>query len=318
VAELPLLRRFPALAQLPRASFGAYPTPIDRIVLGDGRTLLIKRDDRSGATVGGNKVRGLEWLLGAVQSDDRIVTVGARGSTHALLTAVYAKRLGARTTVVRWDQEMNPAAVVVDAQLRSAATVIDARFVPAAYAIATASRLRGARWIPAGGASPVAVLGHVNAALELADQIARDECAVPERIVVPLGTGGTAAGLALGLRIAGLDIHLVAVRVVPRIVGRIGRVLKLADKTASLIARVSGEPVPRVSRANVSVDHAFYGGAYGRPIAGTRGGRDEDHLDSLAIRLDDTYSRKAFASAVAQRSHRSLLWLTFDGRLLQD
>lgn len=316
MAELPLLRRFPALAALSRARFGVYPTPVDRIALPGGRTLLVKRDDQCGEAIGGNKVRGLEWLLGDVGPGDHVLTVGPRGSTHALATATYAGLRGARVTVVRWDQEMNPAARRVDARLRSAAAadIVDARWVPAAYAFAAALRVRRrAHWIPAGGASPLAVLGHVNAAMELSEQLARRESAPPGCVVVPLGTGGTAAGLALGFRIAGLRTRVVAVRVVPRILGRVARVLKLARSASSLIERLSGERLPPVSAADVSVEHAFYGGAYGRPLS-ARG--DERALEASGIRLDDTYGRKAFAAALAQTGERTLLWLTFDGRLL--
>lgn len=314
MAELPLLRRFPALAALPRASFGVYPTPVDRIALPGGRMLLVKRDDQCGQPIGGNKVRGLEWLLGDVGRGDRVLTVGPRGSTHALLTATYAGLRGARVTVVRWDQEMNPAARSVDARLRSAAEVLDARWVPAAYALAAALRVRRRlHWIPAGGASPLAILGHVNAAMELAEQLVRRESEPPGCVVVPLGTGGTAAGLALGFRIASLRTHVLAVRVVPRILGRVARVLKLARAASSLIEGLTGEHLPPVSPADVSLEHAFYGGAYGRPLS-ARG--DERSLERLDIRLDDTYSRKAFAAALAQSGDRTLLWLTFDGRLL--
>lgn len=313
--ELPLLRRFPTLASLPRASLGNFPTPVGRVALRDGRELFVKRDDLSGTSIGGNKVRGLEWLLGGIRAGDRVLTVGPRGSTHALTTAIYGRQIGARTTIVRWDQEMNAAARRVDARLRAEAHPIDARWVPSAYAIATLLRLRGTRWIPAGGASPVAVLGHVNAALELSDQIAHGECELPERVVVPLGTGGTAAGLTLGFRIAGLHTQVVAVRVVPKIIGRVGRVLALARAAAAIIERSSGERLPSLERADIRVEHAYYGGAYGRPIDVNES--DERALTSLGVRLDDTYSRKAFAAAV-QHAHRTLLWLTFDGRLLQD
>jgi D-cysteine desulfhydrase len=326
VAELPLLRRFPALALLPRATLGDFPTRVDRITLAGGRTLFLKRDDRSGRAIGGNKVRGLEWLLGGTQPGERIVTVGARGSTHALTTAVLGASLAARVTVVRWNQEMNPAARAVDARIRQSARVLDARFVAAAFAIAWGHRARGARWIPAGGASPAAALGHVNAGLELAEQIAAGEAECPDAVVVPLGTGGTAAGLALGLRLAGLAIPLVCVRVVPRIVGRKSHVLALAERCAALIERTCGTQVARVSPSDVSVEQRFYGGAYGRPLeaatpaglAGSRRGAwaDEDALAPIGIRLDDTYSRKAYAAAVALPAQRPLLWLTFDGRLL--
>lgn len=316
MAELPLLRRFPALAKLPRAQLGLYPTPVQRLALDDGRTLLIKRDDRSGTTMGGNKVRGLEWLLGDVRRGEKVVTVGPRGSTHALATATYARPLGADVTVVRWNQEMNDAARLVAARLEGAARIIDVAWVPAAYVVAGTLRARGARWIPAGGATPLAVLGQVNAALELAEQITAGECELPERLVVPLGTGGTAAGLALGLRIAGLGTQVVAVRVVPRLVGRLGRVVKLADATATLIERLAGERLPRVERqrGDVRVEHSYYAGAYGRPLFGPRS--DDEALRSAGIRVDDTYSRKALAAALAQRDHLTLFWLTFDGRLL--
>jgi D-cysteine desulfhydrase len=320
VADLPLLRRFPALAALPRARFGAYPTPVERVPLDDGRTLLVKRDDRSGTGFGGNKVRGLEWLLGDVRPDERVVTVGPLGSTHALITATYARPLGARVTVVRWNQEMNPAARRVADRLDEEAHIIDAGWVPAAYVVAGALRARGARWIPAGGATPLAVLGQVNAGLELAEQIEAGECELPERLVVPLGTGGTAAGLALGLRIAGLGTQVIAVRVVPRIVGRVGRVIRLADATAALIERIvgGGARLPRVGdrRGAVRVEHAYYAGAYGRPLERDWRRAEDDALRSAGVRVDDTYSRKALAAALAQRDHLTLFWLTFDGRLL--
>ena len=316
MVELPILRRFPALSTIPRATFGVYPTPVERLSLRDGRVLLLKRDDRSASLIGGNKVRALDWLLGDVRTGDFVVTVGSSGSTHALTTAIYANQLGARVLIVRWTQQMNAAARRVDERVRRVARVLDARNVIAAYAVAAVSRLtRRSHWIPAGGASVLGVLGHVNAALELAEQIGRGECEVPDRVMVPLGTGGTAAGLALGFRIAGVQTRVVAVRVVPRILGRAGRVLKLARSTASFIERRSGARVPHVEPEDIVVEHGFYGGAYGRPISPDA---DERVLRDHGVTLDDTYSRKTFSATIAQPSQRPLLWLTFDGRLLQD
>jgi D-cysteine desulfhydrase len=317
VAELPLLRRFPALSSLPRVSLGRFPTAVQRITRDDGRILLLKRDDLTGDVIGGNKVRGLEWLLAGVRAGDEVLTVGARGSTHALSTALLSAQLGARATVARWNQEMNPAARTVDERLRRSARVIDAGFVAAAYLVAGAIRLRRrVTWVPAGGAAPVAVLGHVNAALELAEQIAADDVELPEEIYVPLGTGGTAAGLALGFRVARLGIRIVAVRVVPGIVARRSRVLALAHRAAALIERLTGDEIPRVARSDVTIEHAFYGGKYGRPLPHIP--HEDELLQDSRLRLDDTYSRKAFAGALHSRARRAMLWVTFDGRLLQD
>lgn len=313
-ADLALVRRFPPLAGVARAALCDLPTPVDAVPLPEGRTLLVKRDDRTAAPIGGNKARGLEWLLGPVRAGDEIVTVGPRGSNHALTTAVHARSLGARTTVFRWDQHMNATAVAVDAAMRSVARVVDARWVAAAYALSWARR-RGARWVPAGAATPLAVLGHVNAGLELAAQIQEGAAPRPTRVYVPLGTGGTAAGLALGFRLAGLAVPIVAVRVVPRLLGRAARVASLANRCAALLERLTGQFMPRLSPHDLRVEHQYFGGEYGRPLAG--GAAQLAGLGSAGIVLDDTYTAKAAVAALASRDAVPLLWLTFDGRALQ-
>lgn len=278
-----------------------------------GTSLLVKRDDLCGSPVGGNKVRGLEWLLGGLAPHDRVLTVGPTGSNHALATAIHARRLGVGVTVVRWRQEMNAAAEIVGRAIPRHASVVDACWLPAAYAIASALRIATRpRWIPAGGAATVAILGHVNAALELAEQIAAGECDEPERVFVPLGTGGTAAGLALGFRIAGLRARVVAVRVVPRIMGCVWHVVRLANAAARLIERTTGEHITRATRDDFHIEHGYYGGAYGRPLVLNGAARSPG-----GVMLDDTYSRKAFAAAAAA-PERALFWLTFDGRVLQN
>ena len=210
--ELPLYRRFPALRRVPRVALATLPTPVQAVdALAPGQPLWLKRDDLSGQPLGGNKVRALEFLLAGVRPGDMVLTVGGAGSTHALATALYAAGLGARTTVVRWRQEMNPHAAAVRARLGAAARCIEAR--SAALGLARAWLMRAGRgaggpatlhWVPPGGTSPVGMLGHVNAALELGEQIAAGALPPPARVVVPLGSGGTAAGLALGFAAAAL------------------------------------------------------------------------------------------------------------------
>src|SRR5437762_9578745 len=139
----PLVRRFPALERLSRAALGLFPTPVQEMsALAPG--LWFKREDLTADPLGGNKVRALEFLLGGVGIGDRVVTVGAAGSTHALATAVYARRLGARALVFRWPQEMNDAARHVSERiaLEFGASPVQ-RGLIAAYARALAARLRG-------------------------------------------------------------------------------------------------------------------------------------------------------------------------------
>ena len=310
MAELPLLRRFPALAALPRAPLGAFPTPVERAEVPGGRVLWIKRDDRTGARFGGNKVRALEWLLGGVKRGDELLTVGPRGSSHALATALSAQELGASTTVVRWDQEMNPAARGVSDRIATVARLVDVSSVAAAYVAAWWIRLRSrVRWIPAGGTTPIGILGYVNGALELAAQVEAGECPAPAEIVVPLGTGGTVAGLALGLNLSGLSTRVRAVRVAPKIIASRRRVMRLIARTTALIEGAAGVRLGPVRAEHVIVDDDFYGGGYGRPLV---------NPPESPLPLDDTYARKAFAAAVRRSSDTTLFWLTFDGRILQD
>ena len=62
--------------------------------------------------------------------------------------------------------------------------------------------------IPLGGSSPMGAMGYVNAGLELAAQIAAGEIPPPSRIYLALGTMGTAMGLLLGLKAAGVKTNL--------------------------------------------------------------------------------------------------------------
>jgi D-cysteine desulfhydrase len=138
----------------------------------------------------------------------------------------------------------------------------------------------------------------------------------PDRVVVPLGTGGTAAGLALAFRIAGRDIDVMGARVVPRIVGRRRRVLRLANRTAHLIEQLTGETIPRVRRQDVMIAHETYGGAYGRETEVARAAAARLRV-ATGISLDPTYSAKAFALALDLASGGpTLFWLTFDSRIL--
>jgi D-cysteine desulfhydrase len=315
-----LADRFPALASLPRAGLlGALPTPV--VPSAVAPALWVKRDDLTALPIGGNKVRALDFLLGGLRPGATVLTAGAAGSTHSLTTVMHARRLGARTAVVRWPQEMNDVARVVARTIEMEADrTYGARSVPGAYWRAWRLRWTGdVRWVPAGGTSPLGMLGHVEAALELASQVAAGECPVPARVVVPLGSGGTAAGLALGLEIAGLPTRVVAVRVVSRIVANRARALRLAARTARLIERLApGARVPRVSPDRLQVAEGYFGGAYARETSDGRAAAERFRDAHAPARLEPTYTAKSFAGALARCDGQpTLFWLTFDARWLE-
>ena len=316
----PLTARWPHLRQaLPRVDLHVRETPVERWEL-DGTSLLVKRDDLTTPTLGGNKARALELLLAGVVADDALLTVGSTGSTHALAVAHFGAQIGARTEVITWPQEEHDVSLATAARLREIARVSTAWSPATAMLRATARRLfRHVRWIPAGGSSPLGALGHAAAALELADQLERERTPVPDTLVVPLGSGGTAAGLLVGLSLAGLPTRVLGVRVVPRVVANRRRVLSLARRAAALFGERAGVEAPAIDEARFAIEEAQYGGAYARE---TRASRTSQELvlarDGPA--LEGTYSAKALAAALAHAraapAERVLYWLTFDGRWL--
>lgn len=318
--DLPLYRRFPALAQIPRVQLCDLPSPVMQTHV-DGADLWIKRDDLNAPVSAGNKARMLEFLLANVRRGDTVLTVGGEGSTHVLSTAIHARRLGARTIALRWRHEMN------DTALRMANLIDEECVIAPVYGttVGTIARTYWARakqrmhYVPLGGSSPLGVLAQVNAGLELAEQVNAGVLPRPERVVIPLGSGGTVAGIALGFAIAGLETAVIGVQVTPAIIANRTRVRRLVSRTARLIESRTGETIPRVRGHLLGVARNAYGGAYGRavPAAVEAAAKLEERT---GIRLDHTYSGKAFAVALGlaqSAAGKTLFWNTFDSRLLE-
>ncbi|MEO7043488.1 MAG: pyridoxal-phosphate dependent enzyme [Gemmatimonadaceae bacterium] len=317
--QSPLYDTYPSLRAVPRVSLCTLPSPVQLATIA-GTDVWIKRDGLNSEFCGGNKVRSLEFLLAGIKPGETIVTAGGEGSTHVLATAVHGRRLGANVIGVRWRHEMNPSAYRVARRIVDEC-VVSTVYSTAVIAIARAQftrLLQRCRYIPLGGSTPLGVLAHVNAAMELAGQIRAGELPLPARVVVPLGSGGTVAGLSLGFAIAGIETATVAVQVTPAIVANRFHVRRLISATARLISRLTGQHVPSVPTHRLGIVRDAYGGAYGRAVpAATTAAREL--ADVSDIRLDDTYSAKAFVVAreLARHAERpTLFWDTFDSRLL--
>jgi D-cysteine desulfhydrase len=295
-------------------SLGGWPTPLEAqpaLARALGlQALWLKREDLAG----GNKVRGLEFLLAGAPPRSVFVTIGGEGSSHALATARYAKQQGHRTAVALFPQPETDASRSVAAATAATANLVAraASLITLPWAVLRAWRAahhlgRGTpHWIPGGGADPRAVIGHFLATLELTAQLD----APPDAIVVPLGTGGTAAGIALGIAWLGWSTRVVAVRVAPRIVANRWRTLRLARKAAAAIRHAGLEfSVPR-SAIRVEVVDAI-GKGYGHPTPEGEMARalGAEH----AVRLDPTYGAKAFSFFLQRTGNlqRAVFWHTF-------
>lgn len=320
---------YPALADaLPCITLGNWPTPLDSAPalareLGLGG-LYVKRDDRSAAHYGGNKVRKLEYLLADAleRGCDSVVTYGSVGSNHALATAVFASRLGLANHAVLVDQ---PASPTVAKKLRFllglGVTVHHAENFSQSRALF--ERIRDAHPggaarvadIPWGGSNWLGATGFVAAAFELAQQLA--DAGPAHSIYVSGGTMGTATGLALGLRAAGLGTRIVAPRAVPSGGSDQSRIRQILEETSrELHARDASFPLLPDPLANLELRPEFYGSGYAEATPGSIEAMEiaERHLD---IRLEGTYTAKAFAGLIADarsgrlKGQRVVFWHTY-------
>jgi D-cysteine desulfhydrase len=167
-------------------------------------------------------------------------------------------------------------------------------------------------WLPAGGACPLAVLGTIEAALEFADQCDAHG-GFPEAVVVPLGSGGTAAGLLIGMWIVGRPVSVCAVRVTDPWFATGRRVLSLVRRTLRLLRGAGCRVAPGAARLRVVTDQL--GRGYGAATPAATAACAEMAREGLP--LDMTYGSKAWAAlpGCAASFRRVCFWHTFDPRL---
>lgn len=317
---------FPVLGRaIGRTSLANLPTPVERgRIRQAGRAvgISIKRDDLSGDVYGGNKVRKLEYLLNPRSSRAirRFATFGTVGSNHALATAIYARRLGYQCTCFLAHQPR--VSTIVPALRMHAQLGTEIVRYGGSYS-ARINSLRKHLWdrdawvIPAGGSSWVGTLGFVNAGLELATQVSAGEIPLPARIYVATGTMGTAAGLALGVALAGLRSEIQAVRVSDTAISNEQVLQRLMQKTTAMMHRLDRSvPADLAERARIRLRHAFFAGGYARSDDKTLGAI-RLAADELGLELESTYTGKAMAAlledaATAGADGEYLFWNTWN------
>ncbi|HWL95221.1 MAG TPA: pyridoxal-phosphate dependent enzyme [Phycisphaerae bacterium] len=329
---LPLFERFGRLRdRVPHVPLGEWPTPVveaPNFARAHGLdSLHVKREDLSHAACGGNKVRGLEFLLAHARSLDAksLLVFGPAGSHHVSRTAFHAKKFHMRTTAVIIDQ---PMADYVRANLASGIHA-GVQYVRANYLtllpklMQWRSRLSSGdhgpcAYVPAGGSTPLSCLGHVNAALELRRQIDSGILPPPDFIYVALGSLGTAAGLALGCQIAGLDARVVGVVASYKWYCTRGRWRRLSNRTLRFMRR-RDKAVPHlpVHSKGIFVIRSARGKRYAVPTeSGTRLAKEMQTLEALD--MDGTYTGKTldgmiqFIKKQKVQNKRHLFWHTFD------
>jgi D-cysteine desulfhydrase len=313
--------------RLARFPLTELPTPVRRMSALERElgadSLWVKCDDRSGRLYGGNKPRKLEYLIARAlqRGHTGVITTGGTGTHHGLATAIAAREAGLSATLVLLPQPVNEH--VRESMLLMyayGARMYLADSVPAVAGRVLSLLARGAltgsplSLIPTGGTNALGTVGFVRAALELGEQVRAGELPEPDAVFTALGSGGTAAGLVAGLRLAGLRTAVVPVLVTNTLAPTERRLASLAAAALRRMRR-AGEQIPPLELPAIEIERAHLGGGYG---VATEAGETASRiaLDLEGIRLEPTYTAKAFAAFVdAARSGRYggrlLFWNTF-------
>jgi 1-aminocyclopropane-1-carboxylate deaminase/D-cysteine desulfhydrase-like pyridoxal-dependent ACC family enzyme len=295
-----------AIAALPRFRLIDGPSPLQRLerfsaALGRPVDVWIKREDLLPLAFGGNKLRNLEFLVGAALADgaDTLITSGRRWSNHCRLTAAAGSKAGLDVhLVITGPPSDTPGPnerldALLGATIHVATT--DARADREALAAQVFEELRAAGrrpcLVPVGGTGSIGAAGQVLAALEVAGQMAAARVD-PSALIVPSATGGTQAGLLVGLRLAHSSAAVVGAAVAtpadelrPTIAGLL--------EGLALLTGVAVDP------AEIELTDAQRGPAYGVPTAAAT-----EATELLArtegILVDPIYTAKALAELVAR------------------
>lgn len=223
--------RLGRIASIPRTRLFLGPTALEPMpnltAHCGGAKLLVKRDDCTGLAFGGNKVRQLEFYMGAACAAhaDTILITGSVQSNFARLAVAAARKLG-MTCHLQQEERVS----TDDSSYRNSGNVLIDKILGATLhsyphgedesgadqqLTIIAAKLRAAGRkpyvIPLGpGHPPLGALGYIVAAQELLKQIEESDVSV-DKIFVGSGSGATHAGLLFGLRALGSDIPVTGV-----------------------------------------------------------------------------------------------------------
>ncbi len=334
-----LFKYYPLLKdKLPYISLGGFPTPIEKLDrLGKDihlNQLFIKRDDLSGKFYGGNKIRKLEFILGDAlrKNAKEVLTFGFAGSNHAIATAIYAKQVGLKSISMLMPQ---PNAYYVRKNLLMShycgAELHQHRNI-SSIAKGTIYQLLRHKLktgyfpyvIAAGGSSILGIIGFINAAFELKEQILEGTIPEPDFIYVALGTMGTALGLIMGLKVLNLKSRVISVRVVDEKFANVKKMIDLFHKTISHLHSLdSSFPELKLSSKDIDIRHAFYGKQYA--LFTEEGMRAIDRMyKNEGIKLEGTYTGKTCAALIDDAERQDLreqvilFWNTYNSRDYSD
>lgn len=212
-----------------RIAMASLPTPLVTLrkiqAEHPGSRVLMKRDDLTGLELSGNKIRKLEYILAEAKTTgvDLLITEGTPQSNHCRATAAACARVGIQARLLLRPPPTPNSLVgnllldrLFGAEIRTfERDAYDSgrdRIVADELARAKTNGHR-ARFVPLGASEPLGCWGYIRCIAEMEPQLAEariEDC----DLVVTASSGGTIAGLRLGIAlhgVGGMRLHAVPV-----------------------------------------------------------------------------------------------------------
>jgi D-cysteine desulfhydrase len=291
-----------------RIPLATRPTPLQHLERasrrwGAGHRLWVKRDDLTGCTLSGNKVRKLEFIAAhAIDNDyDTLITCGGLQSNHCRATAFAGAQLGLHVhLLLRGEQPEDPEGNLLLDHLAGATVNC---YPPRQYFREIGELFlhweshyralgRKALAVPTGGSDGIGVWGYIAACEELQVDF-RTAGIETAQVVTATGSGGTQAGLTLGAELHGLPATVWGINVCDDEQYFLD---KVAADAADWRARHPG--VPAIEPKTRVID-GYVGEGYGIADDEVFGVIAElARLEGLV--LDPVYTGKAFHGLVAE------------------
>ena len=213
------------MAGLPREKVACLPTPITRLTneeafLHSAYAMYLKRDDLTGIGAGGNKVRCMEYILGAAKAEgcDTILVSGGAQSNFCSLAAACAAHAGLKCVILHNSDEpaerqgnvlLNDIMGIERIWMGACDSSIREQY---AFEVLEQLKQRGDKPYLIRGFGGINALGYANAVIEMKEQFAAMGLDI-RHIFAPGGNAGIASGLIYGNALMDFPfrVHIISV-----------------------------------------------------------------------------------------------------------
>ncbi|MDG1293226.1 MAG: D-cysteine desulfhydrase family protein [Pseudomonadales bacterium] len=213
----------------PRIQLAHTPTPLQplrRLQKQMGGPLIwLKRDDMTGSTLSGNKVRKLEFIAAKALASgcDTLITCGGIQSNHCRATALIAAQLGLKCHLILRGLPESAQASDGNLLLDELSGCSISYYAPAVYAssldalfaqVSNDYAKSGHKTfaIPTGGSDGDGLWGYIAACDEMRQDFITHNIS-PAAIITASGSGGTQAGLVVGAKMLGMQADIYGINV---------------------------------------------------------------------------------------------------------